>query len=104
MAEHLDTIAQKDMTDTPETDKARAEYLETIWTSGARITKDLVPIEHARRMERERDEARRELETLRDAVRHASEKFDAVSWGWDGDCGSRLIIEVLEEHLPDTEQ
>ena len=54
-------------TDTPETEKARAEYLETIWTSGARITKDLVPIEHARRLERERDEARAYAEADRDA-------------------------------------
>ena len=54
-------------TDTPETDMARAEYLETIWTSGARITKDLVPIEHARRLERERDEARAYAEADRDA-------------------------------------
>ena len=52
-------------TDTPETDKARADYLETIWTSGARITKDLVPIEHARRLERERDEARKRAESYR---------------------------------------
>ena len=42
-----------------------------------------------------------EVESLRNAIRLVSEKFDAIKWGWDGDCGSRQIIEELEEILPE---
>ena len=36
---------------------------------------------------------------LREAIRTAINEFDAVKWGYDGDCGSGKILERLEEHL-----
>ena len=48
-----------------------------------------------------RPDLNKEVEALRNAIRLASAKFDAVDWGWDGDCGSGRIIEELENILPE---
>ena len=56
------------MKPTPETDKARADYQQEMWnsfgTSDGRTSK-LVPVEFARKLERERDEARQFAEHYR---------------------------------------
>ena len=62
------------MSDTPETDKARADYQRSIWTSKVGVTAEMIPIEFARKLERERDEARKALADLLDA-------FDKFGYG-----------------------
>ncbi len=42
-----------------------------------------------------------ELEAAYNAIRFASDRFERVNWGWDGDCGSKDIIETLEDILPE---
>jgi hypothetical protein len=41
------------------------------------------------------------LQTALNAIRFASDRFDRVSWGWEGDCGSKDIIATLEDILPE---
>jgi hypothetical protein len=47
------------------------------------------------------DEAEAKLEAAYNAIRFASERFERVDWGWDGDCGSKDIIATLEDILPE---
>ena len=44
--------------------------------------------------------AERRLELAHNAIRVATEQFDRVKWGWEGDCGSKNIMRVLQEFLP----
>ncbi len=53
-----------DKTDTPETDKAHEEYLKRSWTEHPLLTTDMAPVEHARKLERERDELRDQLRAM----------------------------------------
>ena len=41
----------------------------------------------------------RRIEVLESAIRDCVSSFDSLSWGWDGDCGSEIIIEKLEDSL-----
>jgi len=45
-----------------------------------------------------------ELESVYNAIRLASTRFERISWGWDGDCGSKDIISTLEDILPENNQ
>ena len=70
------------MSDTPRTDH--------LWKiSNPRLTVDTA-MQHAEHLERERN-------ILFEAVTDAIERFDRISWGWDGDCGSGNIMQDLEE-------
>ncbi len=42
-----------------------------------------------------------DLEAVYAAIRAASSRFDNISWGWDGDCGTQDIISTLEDFLPE---
>lgn len=44
-----------------------------------------------------------EAERLRNAIRSFVTAFDQVQWGWDGDCGSGNLVEVLFESLVNTQ-
>jgi len=33
------------------------------------------------------------------AVKKFIEKFDEIRWGWDGDCGSQVLVNDLEETI-----
>jgi hypothetical protein len=50
------------------------------------------------------DEAEAKLEAAYNAIRFASARFERVSWGWDGDCGSKDIIATLEDILPENDE
>ena len=39
------------------------------------------------------------IKGLEDAIKVCVSKFNSVSWGWDGDCGSQDIIDGLEDSL-----
>jgi hypothetical protein len=70
---------------TPETD-AVAAY-EGNWD-----TKALRMTDHARRLEQQRDEAR-------EAIQCAIDSYKKVKWGYDGCCGTSVIIDKLEDFL-----
>ena len=38
----------------------------------------------------------KEAEGLRNAVREFVREFQAIRWGWDGDCGATSLVELLE--------
>jgi len=42
-----------------------------------------------------------DLEILRDAIRKASNDFNKLAWGSDGNLGADRIIESLEDLLPE---
>lgn len=53
---------------TPETDKARNDFQRLMWSgSSDAFNVKLVPIDHARKLERERDELREALRTMHEA-------------------------------------
>ena len=37
--------------------------------------------------------------TRKEAIQKAVDEFEEVEWGWDGDCGTKLIFGRLEEVL-----
>lgn len=41
----------------------------------------------------------RRIEFLENAIRDCVKSFDGVAWGWDGDCGSAIIVAKLENAL-----
>ena len=41
------------------------------------------------------------VQAAHSAIRFAFDRFERVSWGWDGDCGSKDIIATLEDILPE---
>ena len=45
-----------------------------------------------------------QLSSAYDAIRSAVASFERVPWGHDGDCGSKQIIETLEEILHENAQ
>ncbi len=40
-----------------------------------------------------------ENKKLRSAIKIACQEHRNVGWGWDGDCGSDRIMEILEDEL-----
>lgn len=40
-----------------------------------------------------------EAERLRNAIRSFVTDFEQMQWGWDGDCGSGRLVEVLFDSL-----
>jgi hypothetical protein len=77
------------MIDTPRTDAAQAE--DNGDPSHA--------FELCRELERERNEAREQSDKLSAAIRSFCTDFEAIKWGWDGDCGSARLADALFESL-----
>jgi hypothetical protein len=73
--------------DTPETDKKQGLY------ECKACGNHVIQADFARRLERERDEAH-------NAIRQAVSDFEEITWGFDGDCGSAMIIARLADLLP----
>ena len=111
------------MSDTPETDKARFDVEFGQYGSLRRVEYecgDFVCESFARRLELERNEAREqaaqyaaerehnamqalaykaERDKLVNAIRSFCTDFEAIRWGWDGDCGSARLADSLFESL-----
>ena len=47
------------------------------------------------------EDGARQLAALQNAIRFAVARFERVTWGYDGDCGTADIIAKLEESLPE---
>ena len=65
-----------------------------------------VDSDFARQLERElneaikqRDEAKSEIERLKNAITKFYRDFDCISWGYDGNCGTGLLADDLFESL-----
>ena len=77
------------MNNTPETDIVASH-------DGNWGTKALRMMHHARKLERD-------LGELRKAIRKASNDFNKLAWGSDGNLGADRIIESLEDLLPENQ-
>lgn len=74
----------KEMSDTPETDEAA--FVAKQWERpkwGDEIYHDVVTIEFAEKLERERDEARREAEMARDVIDQIRVSSDRTILPWE---------------------
>jgi len=40
-----------------------------------------------------------EVERMKEVVRGFVRDFDAIRWGWDGDCGASRLVERLEDEI-----
>jgi hypothetical protein len=86
------------MTDTPDTNRALTRLATETWASfHIRQKRELEAIE------RERDELRERVVELENAIRMTIARFDQVKWGDDGDCGSAVIVGLLEWALPENQ-
>lgn len=41
----------------------------------------------------------REVERLRNAIRSFVTDYEKISWGWDGDCGSKDLVDALFDSI-----
>jgi len=83
------------MSDTPESDKNSVEW--------DRANEAGCSLAFAQGIERERDELRERVGELEGAIRMTIARFDQVKWGDDGDCGSAVIVGLLEWVLPENQ-
>ena len=84
------------MSDTPESDKNSVEW--------DRANEAGCSLAFAQGIERERDELRERVAELENAIRMTIARFDQVKWGDDGDCGSAVIVGLLEWALPENKE
>jgi len=83
-------------TPTPETDAAarRGAYIKALSLYYETNGKQLVHIDDARKLERERDAARAEVEAMREAIKEARDVFVALSEYWNKDQNENAMADA----------